>query len=77
MRSLLPQVSVFCRTTPEHKFRLVKMLQDMGEVVLVTGDGVNDGKRPIRRRDRDRDREKESESEREVEGEEEKTWGRG
>lgn len=45
LRSLLPQVAVFCRTTPEHKYRLVKMLQDMGEVVLVTGDGVNDGKR--------------------------------
>jgi len=35
-------VSVFARTTPEAKHRLLVTLQHNGEVVLVTGDGVND-----------------------------------
>ena len=35
-------VSVFARATPQHKYRLVKALQKNGEVVIVTGDGVND-----------------------------------
>jgi len=36
------EVSVFARTTPQHKYRLVTALQKNGEVVAVTGDGVND-----------------------------------
>jgi Ca2+-transporting ATPase len=36
------KVSVFARTTPEHKYRLVKALHANKEVVAVTGDGVND-----------------------------------
>ena len=33
---------IFARMTPKHKMRVVSLLKDMGEVVAVTGDGVND-----------------------------------
>ncbi len=35
-------VSVFARATPHHKYRLLRILQKRGEIVAVTGDGVND-----------------------------------
>ena len=37
------EVTVYARVRPEHKLELVRLWQEAGEVVAVTGDGVNDG----------------------------------
>lgn len=38
----IKKTSVFARILPEHKYRIVKLLQAIQEIVAVTGDGVND-----------------------------------
>ncbi|MCA9371724.1 cation-translocating P-type ATPase [Candidatus Woesebacteria bacterium] len=39
---LLPKTRIFARTTPFHKSKIVSLYQQLGEIVTVTGDGVND-----------------------------------
>lgn len=42
LREAIKHVSVFARATPEHKYRLVRAFRGNGEIVAVTGDGIND-----------------------------------
>ncbi len=42
LQNIVKAVSVFARTTSHHKYRIVQALQKNGEVVAVTGDGIND-----------------------------------
>lgn len=42
MAKALQTTSAFARVSPEHKLRLVKVLQGQNHVVAMTGDGVND-----------------------------------
>lgn len=38
----IDKVSIFARVNPEHKVRILEALQKKGDVVAMTGDGIND-----------------------------------
>jgi P-type Ca2+ transporter type 2C len=42
LRECAERVPVFARTLPEHKLRLVNAFKANGEIVAMTGNGVND-----------------------------------
>jgi Ca2+-transporting ATPase len=42
LRHAVKDVSIFSRVVPEHKMRIVKAFRENGDIVAMTGDGVND-----------------------------------
>lgn len=42
LRERIKDTSIFSRVVPEHKMRIVKAFKESGQIVAMTGDGVND-----------------------------------
>ncbi len=42
LSKIIDNIAIFARVRPEHKLRIVRVLKQKGEIVTMTGDGVND-----------------------------------